>query len=173
MLEVLFSIQSKHSWKKSTETSVHRSGVVSRRSDLTTPSQTMQLSLCLNFSVIKILCSPETQGEGLRLSLSRAHTHDNTQVHVHTDTQTHKQSRSLQQKRGSQATVYTVGEEIVNNVSLLGGYFGVNLFASQRQTHFGITCILYIHIYIHISIYLHQNDNDNRKARFVTCPKNC
>lgn len=151
MLEVLFFNPIKAFMKKIHW--VNRSGVVSCRSDLSIPSQTMQLSLCLNFSVIRILCSPETQGEGLRLSLSRAHMHDNTQVHVHTDTLTQTIQKSITEKRKPGYCIHR--EEIGKNVSLLGGYFGVNLFAGQRQTHSGITCILYIHIYIlyiHISI---------------------
>lgn len=96
--------------------------MVSCRSDLSIPSQTMQLSLCLKFSVIKILCSPETQGEGLRLSLS-VHISMTTHKCTCTQTHSHKQSRTLQKKRGSRATVYTVREEIVKNVSLLGGLF--------------------------------------------------
>lgn len=68
--------------------------------DLSIPSQTMQLSMCLCISAIKILRSPETQGEGPRLSLSRAH------MPVQ---QTHTQSRSLQQKEEARL-LYTQSE---------------------------------------------------------------
>lgn len=110
--------------------------------------------MCLCISVIKILCSPETQGKGPRLSLSCAHMHGNKKTIQKPGTE-----------RGSQATTYTSREEIVNTVFLFGGSFGVHLFASQTQTNF---CTTYIH-----SIQAHQNDTENRKARVATCLNNC
>lgn len=90
-----------------------------------------------------------------------------------TQTHSHKQSRTLQQKRGSQATVYTVREEIVKNVSLLGGLFWSESVCQSETNRFRYY-LHTIHTYIdtiHTYMYLSAEWQWQQETRGCDMPK--
>lgn len=120
--------------------------------DLSIPSQTMQLSMCLCISAIKILRSPETQGEGPRLSLSRAHM---PVQHTHTH---NPEAYNRKRKPG-----YCIHSQRGNckNVSLFGGYS-----VCQSETN---TFLNNLHTLYSSASQWHWK----QESQIATCLKNC